>query len=260
MRNLLFRAVVIGCALWSLLAVAGAATPEEGKPLKYTSGNREIGATLFEPAGAGPHPGVIEIHGIYGHNHWDTEVSQKLAAEGFVTLSIDLYGREARDYDDGLRLRDQLRPHLREDLRAAVAYLKTVKGVSPDRIGALGWCMGGGFVLQLAIAEPALSAGVIYYGPVVVDESELKQVRAHLIGYFGREDRSIPIPAVKMMANSLSDLGNPMDLHIYPDARHGFAEPEKGHNPSYIPEAAEDSWKRSVSFLKANLKMGGGKP
>jgi carboxymethylenebutenolidase len=254
-RRLTFQFVVLVGGMLAL-AVSGAAAgaPDEGKPVKFTSGNRDITAALFEPAGSGPHPAVVEIHGIYGRNHWDTEVSQRLAAEGFVTLSIDLYGREARDYDDGLHLRDQLRPHLRDDLRAAVAYLKSVSGVSADRIGALGWCMGGGFVLQLAIAEPTLRAGVIYYGPVVVDESELKQVHARLIGFFGQEDRSIPVPAIKMMANAFSDLGNPMDLHLYPNARHGFAESEKGHNPAYIPEAAEDSWQRSVSFLKSTLK------
>ncbi len=260
MRRLSVHAVVPGFLFLALAAAAGAATPDEGKPVKYTSGNREFTASLFEASGAGPHPAVVEIHGIFGRNHWDTEVSQRLAAEGYVTLSVDLYGRPARDYDDGLHLRDQERPHVREDLRAAVAYLRTLKGVVPDRIGALGWCMGGGFVLQLAIAEPTLAAGVIYYGPVVVDEGQLKQVRARLLGFFGQEDRSIPVPAVKMMANSFADLGNPMDLQIYPDARHGFAEPEKGNNPAYQPQAAEDAWKRSVSFLNASLKNTAKKP
>jgi carboxymethylenebutenolidase len=246
--------VFAACAFISLVVI-GSSNPAkaDGKAVKITSGTREYSATLYEPAGSGPFPAVVEVHGIFGRVAWDDEVSEKLTQEGYITLSVDLYGMKARDYDHGLKLRDQVHPHVGEDLRAAVAYLRTLKEVSSNRIGALGWCMGGGFVLQLALAEPTLTAGVIYYGPVVVDEQKLKNVRARLIGFFGQEDRSIPVPAVRMMANSLKDLGNPMELQIYPDTRHGFAEPEKGANSNYRHDYAEDSWKRTLSFLATNL-------
>ena len=70
--------------------------------------------------------------------------------------------------------------------------------------------MGGGFVLQLAIADPTLAAGVIYYGPVVVDGEQLRRIHTPLLGYFGQEDRSIPVPAVRMLANALNDSGDPI--------------------------------------------------
>lgn len=247
MRMKIVTAVALVWMISSWASNAAAA----GKPVKFTSGNRQISAFLFEPSGPGPFPGVVEIHGIYGRARWDDETSEKLVKEGYVTLSVDLYGRSARDYDDGLHLRDQVRPHVADDLRAAVAYLRTVQQVSTDRVGALGWCMGGGFVLQLALAEPTLTAGVIYYGPVVVDDAQLKQVHARLIGFFGQEDLSIPVPAVKMMANSFQDMGNPMELHIYPDARHGFAEPET--RGAYLPTEAADAWTKTTEFLRASL-------
>jgi carboxymethylenebutenolidase len=248
-RKTFWVAVVVSQILiWSALPAVAASA--EGKAVKFPAGDRTIAAKLFVPKGKGPFPAVIEIHGISGRDEWDDEVSNKLTAAGYVTLSVDLFGKAPSNYYEGLKLRDQVRPHVREDLQAAMAYLRTLKEVAGDRIGALGWCMGGGYVLQLALAEPTLAAGVIYFGPVVVDEDELKNVRAPLIGFFGQEDRSIPIPAVKMMANSLKDLGNPMELYIYPDADHGFAE---GHSRNFEPEKAADAWQKAMAFLRANL-------
>ena len=259
MRIRLFIALAIGHLLFTMALDGRAATPE-GTIVKVSAGNREYSATLFEPRGQGPFPALVEIHGVYGREPWDLEMSAKLADEGYVTLAVDLYGRRARDYYDGLHLRDQVRPHVAEDLQAAVAYLRTRKNVSTDRVGAIGWCMGGGFVLQLAIAEPTLAAGVIYYGPVEVDEARLKQVHARLLGFFGEEDRSIPVPAVKMMANGLKEAGNPMELHIVPDARHGFAQREYGAESAYMPEASAEAWKRALSFLNANVAGNKGAP
>jgi carboxymethylenebutenolidase len=222
-----------------------------GKEVKISSGVRQYSAFLFEPSSPGPLPAMIEIHGIDGMKEFDTDVSQKLAAAGYVTLEVDLYGRAARDYEDGLHLRDALRPHLSEDLLAAANYLRSLKTVLPDRVGAIGWCMGGGFVLQLAIADPTLAAGVVYYGPVVVDPDLLRSVHAPLLGYFGQEDRSIPVPAVRMLANGLKDAGNPMELHIIPEARHGFAEPDK--TAVYMPDVSAELWENTLRFLNARL-------
>jgi len=222
-----------------------------GKAVKISGGIRQYSAFLFEPTTPGSFPAMIEIHGIDGLKEFDTEVSRKLAAAGYVTLEVDLYGRTARDYQDGLHLRDALRPHLTEDLLAAANYLRTLKTVLPNRVGAIGWCMGGGFVLQLAIADPLLAAGVIYYGPVVVDEEQLRSIHAPLLGYFGQEDRSIPVPAVRMLANGLKDAGNPMELHLIPEARHGFAEPDK--TAVYMPDVSAELWKNTLRFLNAKL-------
>lgn len=252
MRIRLFVILALGHSLFAMTVNIWAASPG-GAAVKFPSGTREISGTLFEPRGRGPFPALVEIHGVYGQDPWDLEVSEKLAGEGYVTLAVDLYGREARDYYDGLRLRDQVRPRVADDLRAAVAYLRTRQEVSTDRVGAIGWCMGGGFVLQLAIAEPTLTAGVLYYGPVVVDPAQLEKIRAPLLSFFGQEDRSIPLPAVRMFANAMRELGKPMETHIYPDARHGFAQREFRSEGAYLAEAATDAWKKTLSFLSVNL-------
>lgn len=246
------RFALVSTALcFLMIAPVVRADANEGRPVRISTVFRQYSAFLFEPNAPGPLPAMVEIHGIYGLEKYDTEVSKELAAAGYVTLELDLYGRPARDYEDGLHLRDDLRPHLSEDLLAAVNYLRSLKDVSPSRVGAIGWCMGGGFVLQLAIADPTLAAGVIYYGPVIVDEELIRHIHAPLLGYFGREDRSIPLPAVRMLANSLEEGGNPMELHIIPDARHGFAEPSK--TAVYMPEISAELWKNTLRFLNAKL-------
>ena len=244
-------ASVFAIICFFVLAPVARTEGSEGKAVEISSGVRQYSAFLFEPAAPGPLPAMIEIHGIDGLKEFDTEVSEKLAASGYVTLELDLYGRPARDYQDGLHLRDEIRPHLREDLLAAANYLRSLKTVSPNRVGAIGWCMGGGFVLQLAMADPRLAAGVIYYGPVVVDQELIRNVHAPLLGYFGQEDRSIPVPAVRMLANGLEEAGDPMELHIIPEARHGFAEPDK--TAVYMPDVSAELWENTLRFLKAKL-------
>jgi carboxymethylenebutenolidase len=234
----------------------------EGRPVTFTgSGGREMKGLLFEPSGASRLPAIVEIHGINGQSRWDVEVAQRLAGEGYVTLVVDLFGRTPRDYGDGLRLRDRHRPGIPDDLRGAVSFLKTLPSVDPARIGTLGWCMGGGYALLLATAEPTLAAGVIYYGPLYPPpgptREEVRNIKAPLIGFFGQEDDSLPIPQVKMFANDMKEAGKTFELHIYPDAGHGFAERQvrpPTHGEAMAPDPAADSWAKTLAFLNTHLR------
>ncbi len=150
MRGIFVESFVF-CLLFLNVTVEAFAAPPEGRPVKFPSGDRQISGILFEPPGEGPFPALIEIHAVQGQASWDLEASQRFAEAGYVTLAVDLYGRRARDYYDGLLLRDSAHPHAVEDLQAAMRYLRTLKNVSPDRIGSIGWCMGGKYTLYLAI-------------------------------------------------------------------------------------------------------------
>jgi len=253
---------VLGLCAW-LISVATVcdAADDKGKSVKFQGAGREMSGVLFEPSGSGPFPAVVEIHGINGQEEWDFETGRKLAAEGYVTLAVDLFGRKSRDYGDGLRQRDRFRPRIAEDLRGAVAYLRSLQNVSPDRVGALGWCMGGGYVLLLAVAEPALAAGVIYYGPVTPPPgppaSDLVNIRAPLIAYFGEEDDGLALPPIKMFADNMRQAGKHLELHIYPGVGHGFAERHSGeptHGEHHVSDAAADSWNKTLAFLRTHLK------
>jgi carboxymethylenebutenolidase len=256
------KGLILGlCAVLAVVAI-GDAQGTGGKPVKFQGAGRELTGVLFEPEGPGPFPAVIDIHGINGQNEWDFEVGRRLAELGYVTIAIDLFGRRSRDYADGLHQRDQFRPKVPDDLKATVSYLTTLKNVIPTRIGTVGWCMGGGYALLLAVNDPRLAAAVVYYGPVTPPPGpapeDLKNIHAPILAHFGKEDFGIPMASVKMWANNLKEAGKHIELHWY-DAGHGFAEvqtmpPTHGEHREDGP--AEVSWQRTLAFLKTYLKDG----
>jgi carboxymethylenebutenolidase len=137
-------------------------------------------------------------------------------------------------------------------LKAAVDYLKSRKDVDAKRIGSIGWCMGGGYSFDLALAEPTLAAAVINYGHVNTDPNELKRISAPVLGIFGGQDRGIPVDDVKKFEAELKQLGKPVQVVIYPDAGHAFENP--GNKEGYRPQDAADAWNKTIAFLNSNLK------
>ena len=138
------------------------------------------------------------------------------------------------------------------DLKAAYAFLAARPDVKKDRIGAIGWCMGGGYALAAALAEPGLAADVINYGRLVTDPDELKKIHAPILGLFGGQDRGITPDDVKKFQAAMEKEGKKIDVKIYPDAGHAFENPN--NKQGYRPEDAADAWQRTVAFLAANLK------
>jgi carboxymethylenebutenolidase len=234
-----------------------------GTPVTFKGAGREVRGVLFRPKGNGPFPAVIDIHGINGQTEWDFVTGRRLAEAGYVVLAVDLFGRPSRNYEDGLLQRDRFRPTVQEDLKGAVTFLTQQPFVVPTRIGSVGWCMGGGYSLLLAVADPRLAAAVVYYGPVEPPPGppteELRNIKAPMIAHFGLEDYSIAITSVKMWANNMKAFGKPLDLHLYPGAGHGFAERQNRtptHGEKNEPGPAELSWERTMAFLDKHLKGG----
>jgi carboxymethylenebutenolidase len=124
---------------------------------------------------------------------WVKEQSQRLAALGYVVLAVDLYRRPstadpnvAHELMRGLPNDRALR-----DLDSAFRYLSSRRDVNPKRIGSIGWCMGGGFSLQLAIHQPKLAACVVNYGALPTDPADIARIHAPVLGNFGADDRGI---------------------------------------------------------------------
>ncbi len=224
-----------------------------GKDVTYKSGDETVHGVLYTPEGKGPHPAIVVIHEWWGLNDWVKEQAQKLAGEGYVALAIDLYrGKATADPGEAHELARGL-PDDRalRDLKAAVAYLKTLKGIDETRIASIGWCMGGGWSLALAENEPTLRAAVINYGHLSSDAATLKPVNAGVLGLFGGKDRGITPSDVAKFAEQMKALGKTVDVTIYPEAGHGF---ENSNNPNYRADDAADAWKRTAAFLARQLK------
>ncbi len=210
---------------------------------------------LYKPAGdtAGKHPAIIVIHEWWGLNDWVKEQAADLAAHGYVALAIDLYrGQVANDADTAHQLSRGL-PQDRgiRDLKAAETYSSSQKDVDSHRIGAIGWCMGGGYALSFAVADPNLKAVVANYGPPPTDPDSLAQIHAAILGNYGGLDKGIPPDSVQSFAADMKKLGKPVDVKIYPDAGHAFENPN--NKTGYRAQDAADARSRYLHFFAREL-------
>lgn len=240
-------------ALCIFFFTASAAFAIDGKAVTFKSGDQTAQGLLYLPAGAGPHPAIVVIHEWWGLNDWVKQQAAEYAGQGYVALAVDLYrGQVASDptlahelmrglsQDQGVR-----------DLVSAVAYLKSRPDVKPNAIGAVGWCMGGGYALNLAIAEPTLRAVAINYGSLATEKDSLAKIHASVLGNFGGQDRGIPPEKVNDFTAALKAMNKPVDTKIYPDAGHAFENPN--NKDGYRAADAGDAQQRMKSFFAGTL-------
>jgi carboxymethylenebutenolidase len=252
-------ALLFALAAVVLLPAAHAADAAAPTEVSYQSGPETVHALLYSPAGApgGKHPAVIVIHEWWGLNEWVKEQAADLAAHGYVALAIDLYRGQVADDSDTAHQLSRGVPQDRgiRDLKAADTFLLADKRVDPKRIGAIGWCMGGGYALSFAVADPNLKAVVANYGPPPTDPASLAQIHAAILGNYGGLDKGIPPASVESFAADMKKAGKPVDVKIYPDAGHAFENPN--NKTGYRAEDAADARSRYLRFFAREL---GGKP
>jgi len=242
------------CVMWIILLVAASTFATDGKSVTYKSGDETVQGILYTPAGKAPFPAIIVIHEYWGLNDWVKEQASKLSDQGYVTLAIDLYrGKVATTPDLAHEImRGVPEDRAKRDLHAAFEFLALQANVRKDRIGAIGWCMGGGYSLDVALQEPALAADVINYGHLATDPEALKKINAPILGSFGGQDHGITPDDVHKFEATLKQLGKQVDVKIYDDAGHAFENPN--NKDGYRAADAADAWKRTVDFLAMTLK------
>ena len=233
---------------------ASTALAADSKSVSYKSGDETVQALLYTPSGKGPFPAIIVVHEWWGLNDWVKEQASKLADQGYVALAIDLYrGKVATTSDMAHELmRGVPEDRAKRDLHAAFAFLQSQSSVRKDRIGAIGWCMGGGYSLDVALQEANLAADVINYGHLATDPEALKKINAPILGLFGGKDQGITPDDVHKFEAAMKQLGKKVDIKIYDDAGHAFENPN--NKTGYRADDAADAWKRTVAFLAENLK------
>jgi carboxymethylenebutenolidase len=241
-------------ALLFVLLPVTCAFAADGKSVSYKSGDETVQGILYTPAGQGPFPGIIVIHEYWGLNDWVKEQASKLADQGYAALAIDLYrGKVGTTPEEAHEImRGVPEDRAKRDLSAAFDYLASQPKVKKNRIAAIGWCMGGGYSLDVALQEPTLAADVINYGHLATDPAALKQINAPILGLFGGQDKGITPDDVHKFESQMKQLGKPIDVKIYDDAGHAFENP--GNQSGYRAADAADAWQRTVAFLADNLK------
>lgn len=225
---------------------------------------------LYAPEGAGPLPAVLVIMEAFGLNEHIRSVAARLASEGYIALAPDLYYRESErviPYGDRDRAVDRVMrtialsrtpeervkdDRVAADLSAARAALAADPRVDGDRIGVVGFSMGGRLAFLLACREgDRISAAVSFYGghvvPIVEEAAEL---RAPVLLLFGGRDEDIPASHVDRIQAEFAYREKTHEVLVYPEAGHGFFCDDRA---SYRVEAAADSWQRTLEWLKDYL-------
>jgi len=226
----------------------------DSETLAYAEVNDELvyGYLAYPSGVTEPLPAIVMIHEWWGLNDNIRAMANRLAAEGYMVLAVDLYQGETAANPGVARVKMlqvvENPDRARENLRQAVRFLNIA---GAPGIASLGWCFGGGWSLNTAMSFPGeLDATVIYYGQVTADEGKLAAIDAPLLGFFGAVDRGITVETVNAFESALQRLRKQHEIHIYPGVGHAFANPT-GNN--YNEEAAEDAWQRTLEFLAENL-------
>jgi carboxymethylenebutenolidase len=235
-------------------AVSSSAARHAGRPkirmVAFGHAKEKVAGFLALPRDPGRHRAIIVIHEWWGLNEWVKEQAEKLAANGYVALAVDIYdGKVAADPSEARKLKRGLRQdRVIGDLKAAFDYLAGRPDVDAEHIGSLGWSMGGGLAVQLAMHEPRLAACVVNYGPLPTDIADIQKIDVPVLGMFGSLDHGIRPDKVRGFEASMKAAGKRVDIRIYDGAGHGFENPT--NQTGYRPAAAADAWLHTLEFLR----------
>ncbi len=198
-----------------------------------------------------PRGGMIVIQEWWGLTDDICEIADRYAVEGYLAFAPDLYhGHVATEPDDARKHAMELeRDVAAQEVDAAIAWLKDEHGVG--KVGAVGYCMGGGLALAAAMRPSSnVDAVHVYYGGGMPDYDQLKSIRVPVLGSYGAEDPGIPVEQVKDLERALQDAGVEHDITIYEGAGHAFFNETR---PAYHEEAAMETWMKSIPWFNRHL-------
>jgi carboxymethylenebutenolidase len=218
----------------------------------YPGAQGEMKGYLVVPANGGPHGAVIVVHENRGLNAHIKDVARRVALEGFVALAPDFLsdagGTPADEEAARAMFGDLSAADVAANGVATIAYLQSLRNVT-GKVGAMGFCWGGGTVNNLAVASPDLAAAVAYYGGQPAAEG-VAQIRARLmLHYAGLDDRiNAGIPAFE---DALEAAGTDYQLFMYDGVNHAFNNETSAAR--YDKAAADLAWSRTIALFKETL-------
>jgi carboxymethylenebutenolidase len=221
----------------------------------FASNGNEAHGYLAKPA-AGSGPGLVVIQEWWGLDDHIADIVDRFAAEGFVALAPDLYGgKVAHDTDTAGAYMQQLpADQAARDLAGAVNYLLEDDDVTSSAIGAVGFCMGGGFVLQLATQQgDKIGAAVAFYGVGQGVPDGYRGLTAPVQGHYGENDDFYPVDKSREQEQQIREESQGDVEFFYYPAGHAFHN-DKDKMGTYNAESAKQAWQRTVEFLHAKLR------
>lgn len=207
-------------------------------------------------------PGILVVHEWWGLNDYARKRARMLAAMGYTALAVDMYGdgKQAMHPDDAGKFSGAIMKNFnvgKARFLAAEAFLKRQTTVDPSRIGAIGYCFGGGVVLNMARQGADLAAVVSFHGSLrAIQPAEPGMVKAKIRVYTGGSDTFVPPTAVEAFEKEMTNAKADYKVTVYPGAFHSFTNPDstrvgkKFNLPlAYNEEADKASWKDMKEFF-----------
>ena len=215
------------------------------------NGGTASGYLAIPEKGSGP--GVIVIQEWWGLVDHIKEVCDRFAKEGYVALAPDLYhGQTTKSPDEAGKLMMALRiDEAEKDLRGAIQYLLSHDATTADKVGVVGFCMGGALSLYAASKNAQVGACVVFYGIHPNVKPDLPNVQAPVLGIYAERDQFASPNAVRELEAQLTALGKSVEMHIYPNVDHAFFNDHR--TDVYNGKAAEDAWRRTIEFFARHL-------
>jgi carboxymethylenebutenolidase len=215
--------------------------------INFAFGTTSRSGYFARPEGAGPFPGVVVIHEIYGLNENIKSIARRFAEQGYAALAVDLFAARNRALCMAQVMSAMLLTPLKngslDELRAALTYLADQPMVDSDRVGAIGFCMGGGFAIAWACTDPRLKAIAPFYGSNPRPLAAVKRA-CPVVGSY--PERDFTANQGRKLEATLDQYQTAHDIKVYPGAHHSFFNDQ---GPRYDAAAAEDAWQRVLAFF-----------
>jgi len=223
--------------------------------VRFAANGGEATGYLAQPARAGA-PGVIVLQEWWGLDDHIRSVCDRLAAEGFYALAPDLYRQPptAQPSEAQQRMMALSMDQAVMDMRGAAQYLLALDGVRGPRVGAIGFCLGGGLAVWAAATIPLVGPTVTYYYVMPHGKPNFGAIAGPVLGHFGTADDFIPVVAARELEDELRAAGVETTFEFHDGAGHAFFN-DTNRLGTYNPDNAERSWQRTIGFLHEHLRQ-----
>lgn len=252
--------LLLGCCLFASAAQAQLQTEE----IRYqVDGNEYTGYLAYDDSFTGKRPGILVAHEWWGYNAYVRHRAEMLARLGYTAFALDMYGggRHTDHPDTAKKMMQSVMgdlPEAEKRFRAAYRILQLQPSVDANRIAAIGYCMGGGLVLQMARRGVPLAGVVVFHGSLgTAHPAKRGDIKGRVLALIGANDPFEPPAQIKAFKAEMQAAGVPYELHLYPGVVHAFTNPDatvlgrKYKLPLvYNADADADSWRRMRRFLE----------
>lgn len=261
------RTAIVFSLITGLLVSLAAQAGIQSRNVSYQAdGITMQGFLAYDDSIKGPRPGILVVHEWWGLNDYARQRARQLAELGYTALALDMYGdgKTASHPDDAGKFASAVNNDMaaaRKRFEAAMTLLKQQPETNPEHIAAIGYCFGGGIVLNMARAGIDLDAVVSFHGSLNPTTTPPGQIKARIKVFHGNDDSFVPKEAVQAFRQEMEAAGADYDFVGYNGVRHSFTNPEadalgKQFDLPLVYNAAadKDSWNAMLTFLQDSFK------